>query len=86
MNKEIVSKLSTPEGVDDHVDKLINTSTELIALFTEISASANYYVRNYNTLVKALKLKLGEKEANIIIEAAKLSSFEEYKKEAKENG
>ena len=86
MNKEIVSKLSTPEGVDDHIDKLIHTSTELIALSTEISACATYYVRNYNTLVKALKLKLGEKEANIIIEAAKLLSYEEFKKEAEKDG
>ena len=86
MNKEICLKLSTPEGVDDHLDKLLHTSTELIALYTEISATANYYVRNYNMLVKSLKLKLGEKESNIIIEAAKLLAYEEYKKEAREDG
>ena len=81
MNRDSVEKLSTPEGVDNYVYQVIELSHEIMNLCMEIAASDNYYIRNYNALCKALKVKLGEGEANIIINAAKLAALAEFRNE-----
>ena len=86
LNEEQVKRLATPEGIDEAVEIFQKQIEDLTSTVFSISASANYFIRNYNELVKAIEIKYPD-DAKLLITASKLSAVHNFfKKKEEENG
>lgn len=77
LSKEEIDKLSTTKGIDAAVEKFEHQSKDLVENMLAVAAAASYFIRTYNELVRAIKIKYPD-GADSLITASKLSAFTKF--------